>query len=102
MDIYTPAGDSCSNRPLLIFAHGGTFIFGSKSNPTMVDLCESFAKKGYVTASINYRLAGDIVGFIQQFTFYTDTESAYEVVLNAVMDGKAAIRYFRKKCSREQ
>ena len=44
MDIYTPAGDSCSNRPLLIFAHGGTFIFGSKSNPTMVDLCESFAK----------------------------------------------------------
>ena len=25
-----------------------------------------------------------------------DTQSAYEVVLNAVMDGKAAIRYFRK------
>lgn len=96
MDIYTPVGDACDNRPLLIFAHGGTFIFGNKSNPTMVDLCESFAKKGYVTASINYRLAGDIVGFIQQFTFYTDTESAYEVVLNAVMDGKASIRYFRK------
>ena len=96
MDIYTPSGDNCNNRPLLIFAHGGTFIFGNKSNPTMVDLCESFAKKGYVTASINYRLAGDIVGFIQQFTFYTDTESAYEVVLNATMDGKAAIRYFRK------
>ena len=96
MDIYTPSGDNCSNRPLLIFAHGGTFIFGTKSNPTMVDLCESFAKKGYVTASINYRLAGDIVGFLPSFTFYTDTESAYEVVLNAVMDGKAAIRYFRK------
>jgi len=96
MDIYTPSGDNCINRPLLIFAHGGTFIFGNKSNPTMVDLCESFAKKGYVTASINYRLAVDIVGWIQQFTFYTDTESAYEVVLNATMDGKAAIRYFRK------
>ena len=96
MDIYTPEGDLCTNRPVLIFAHGGTFIFGNKNNSTVVNLCESFAKRGYVTASINYRLAGDIVGFIQQFTFYTDTESAYEVVLNAVMDGKAAIRYFRK------
>ena len=96
MDIYTPVGDVCTNRPLLILAHGGTFIFGSKSNPTMVDLCETFAKRGYVTASINYRLAADIVGLFAQFTYYTDTQSAYEVVLNAVMDGKAAVRYFRK------
>ena len=96
MDIYTPVGDVCSNRPLLIFAHGGTFLVGSKTNPTMVDLCENFAKKGYVTASINYRLAGDILSFFEALTFYTDTENAYEVVLNAVMDGKAAIRYFRK------
>tara|TARA_B100002052_G_scaffold298521_1_gene332274 strand:+ start:576 stop:1703 length:1128 start_codon:yes stop_codon:yes gene_type:complete len=96
MDIYTPLGDVCNNRPLLIFAHGGTFIFGTKTNPTMVDLCETFARKGYVTASINYRLAADIVGFFAQFTYYTNTQSAYEVVLNAVMDGKAAIRYFRK------
>ena len=96
MDIYTPQGDNCSNRPLIIFAHGGTFIFGTKSNSSMVTLCETFAKRGYVTASINYKLAGDIVGFLQSFTYYTDTESAYEVVLNAVSDGKAAVRYFRK------
>ena len=57
MDIYTPVGDNYTNRPLLIFAHGGSFIGGSKTNPTMVDLCETFAKRGYVTASINYRLA---------------------------------------------
>jgi len=96
MDIYTPEGDICTNRPVLIFAHGGTFIFGNKNNSTVVNLCESFAKRGYVTASINYRLAGDLLGFLQSFTFYTDTEDAYNVVLNAVMDGKAAIRYFRK------
>ncbi len=96
MDIYTPVGDVCTNRPVLIFAHGGTFIFGSKTNPTMVELCESFAKKGYVTASINYRLAADIVGGLLPMFFYTNTQDAYDVVLNAVMDGKAAIRYFRK------
>ena len=96
MDIYRPVGDDFTNRPLIIFAHGGTFITGSKNNTSMVDLCEAFAKRGYVTASINYRLAEDIVGFFNQFIFYTDTQMAYEVVLNAVMDGKAAIRYFRK------
>ena len=96
MDIYQPIGDDVINRPLIILAHGGTFIFGSKNNPTVVELCETFAKRGYVTASINYRLANDIVGLFQQFTFYTNTESAYEVVLNAMMDGKAAVRYFRK------
>ena len=96
MDIYQPVGDNVTNRPLIILAHGGTFIFGSKDNPTVVELCETFAKRGYVTASINYRLANDIVGLFEQFTFYTNTESAYEVVLNAMMDGKAAVRYFRK------
>ncbi len=96
MDIYQPVGDTETSRPLIIFAHGGTFIFGSKNNSTAVEFCEAFAKRGYVTASINYRLAGDIVGFLQQFTFYQNTNTAYEVVLSATMDGKAAIRYFRK------
>ncbi len=96
MDIYQPVGDIETNRPLIIFGHGGTFITGSKNNATAVDFCEAFAKRGYVTASINYRLAADIVGFLQSFIFYTDTQMAYDVVLNAVMDGKAAIRYFRK------
>ena len=65
MDIYTPYGDNCTNRPLIILAHGGSFIGGSKSNPTMVDLCETFAKRGYVAASINYRLAthSTVLGF---------------------------------------
>ena len=62
----------------------------------MEDVCETFAKRGYVTASINYRLAAETVGFFGSFTFYTDTEDAYNVVLKAVMDGKAAVRYFRK------
>ena len=96
MDIYQPVGDVETSRPLIIFAHGGTFIFGSKNNGTAVEFCEAFAKRGYVTASINYRLSGDLLGFWQQFTYYQNTNTAYEVVLSATMDGKAAIRYFRK------
>ena len=70
MDVYSPADDDFNSRPLIFFMYGGSFIGGSKTNPTMVDLCETFAKRGYVTASINYRLAEDIVGFFNQFIFY--------------------------------
>ena len=45
MDVYTPDGDSYTERPLIIFAHGGSFWSGNKNNPMMVALCESFAKK---------------------------------------------------------
>ena len=56
MDVYTPDGDSYTERPLIIFAHGGSFWSGNKTNPMMVALCESFMKRGYVAASIQYRL----------------------------------------------
>ena len=59
MDIYMPSGDTEVNRPLIIFIHGGSYIGGDKSGPDCVDFCETFAKKGYVTASVNYRLASD-------------------------------------------
>ncbi len=88
MDIYTPVGDTEINRPLILFLHGGTFIAGDKENSDCVDFCETFAKKGYVTASVNYRLANPVA-------FYTQEAIQYETVLKAVADVKAAIRYFR-------
>ncbi len=85
--VYEPVGDNETNRPLIIFAHGGSFIGGSLNNPTMVDLCESFAKKGYVTASIQYRL-GTVVDML-------DSLNMIDVVMKALGDAKAAVRYFR-------
>ena len=57
MDIYTPDGDTERNRPLILYMHGGTFYAGSKSNTDCIDFCKSMAKRGYVTASLNYRLS---------------------------------------------
>ena len=31
MDIYQPQGDTLSERPLIILAHGGSFIYGRNS-----------------------------------------------------------------------
>ena len=45
MDIYQPSGDTASIRPLIVFAHGGSFIAGDKTNIDQVNLCTHFAKR---------------------------------------------------------
>ena len=89
MDIYTPNGDTEINRPLILYMHGGSFTAGDKTSSDCIDFCESMAKRGYVTASLNYRLANII-------SFLTSNATQYQTVLKAVSDAKAAIRYFRK------
>ena len=71
MDIYTPDGDTEINRPLILFMHGGSFYGGNKTDADCEDFCESFAKRGYVTASVNYRLVGllDVVSFLTYNSF---------------------------------
>ncbi len=88
MDVYQAEGDSETGRPLIILAHGGSFIAGVRSNPSMVSLGNAFAKRGYVVASITYRLMGlfDLIS----------SASTINGVAKALGDGRAAIRYFRK------
>ncbi len=86
MDIYQPAGDVATNRPLIIWAHGGSFIGGSSTDGDVVTLSQRFAKKGYVCVSINYRLG------LTPF----DSVGAVKAVLRAVQDMKASIRFFYK------
>ena len=91
MDIYQPVGDTVTNRPVLIFAHGGVYVAGNKNNPPMVSLCEAFAKRGYVTVSIQYRLTSSLS------LLSPDASDIFsQTVLNSVSDMKAAVRYFRK------
>ena len=89
MDVYSAINDTASNRPVILYLHGGSYTGGDKSLVDCIDFCESMAKRGYVTASINYRLANII-------SFLTSNETQYETVLKSVADAKAAIRYFRK------
>lgn len=87
MDIYQPTGDTVSQRPLIVLAHGGSFIGGSKTDADVVALCNRFAKMGYVCASIDYRLG---------MGFPIDSVNATRAVIRAVQDMKAAIRFFRQ------
>jgi hypothetical protein len=91
MDIYQPTGDTYAERPLIILAHGGSFISGTRSDDGSVDsLCVRFARRGYVTASIDYRLASPFD------MFSADSTPSINAVVKAISDGKAAIRYFVK------
>jgi para-nitrobenzyl esterase len=91
MDIYLPQGDEFENRPLIIFAHGGSFYAGNKNNPEAIAFCRSFARKGYVTASIQYRLTSQLS--------LLDSNTMIQTVFNAISDMKAAVRYFKQDVS---
>ena len=91
LDFYEPQGDQVAERPLLILAHGGSFIFGNKTDAYMTVMCTRLAKMGYAVASIQYRLGYNI--------FAADSVQIYNACLRAVQDMKAAVRFFRKSYS---
>jgi len=86
MDVYEPHGDNENQRALIIFIHGGGFTGGDKASRQWVEMCTTFAKRGYVTASINYRLQpkGNVTA---------------KAITQAMHDAKAAVRYFRAYAS---
>jgi hypothetical protein len=103
MDIYMPkCGDSLgvSTKPLILFIHGGAFIAGSKDEQSITALCKNFAQRGYITASVDYRL-----GFISDdkawncnypnysCVFATDSAEWYRAYYRGVQDAKGALRY---------
>jgi len=87
MDVYKPQGDTFTNRPVIIFAHPGGFFSGSKNVNDMMAFCDYFARKGYVTATIDYRLVFSVTDNIALHS----TRAVYR----GLQDGRTAVRYFR-------
>lgn len=54
LDLYRPAGDTNTSRPLLVWVHGGGFAYGNRGD--MAAESRAYARLGYVTATISYRL----------------------------------------------
>jgi para-nitrobenzyl esterase len=92
MDIYQPTGDTVKRRPLLIFAHQGGFLVGSRTDAYMVNICTRLARLGYVTASIEYRLGFPITGAAQP----ADTVGVAQAAIRGMQDMRAAVRFFRQ------
>jgi acetyl esterase/lipase len=58
LDLYTPQDTGQSTLPLVVVVHGGGFVGGSKAQTNVVDWAQGFASRGYLVASIDYRLQG--------------------------------------------
>jgi hypothetical protein len=89
MDIYKPKGDTLTKKPVIVFVFGGGFLHGVKENVGIIQLCEAFAKRGFVTATINYRLGMNV----------RDPELSKRAVYRATQDGRSAVRFFRKNAA---
>jgi hypothetical protein len=107
-DLFQPVCKSSTGterRPLMVILHGGAFVAGSKDDPSIQDLCRQFAKRGYVTASVQYRL-----GFIADKNslscnfpnyncmFAADSVEWIRAYYRAIQDVKGAIRFL---CNRQ-
>jgi acetyl esterase/lipase len=61
LDLYQPTGAGLPDQlPAIVFMHGGGFMSGSKTDSNMVAFANAFASRGYVAASINYRLLAQL------------------------------------------
>ncbi len=87
MDIYQPHGDNLTLRPAIIFAHSGGFLQGNRNHDDMVAFCDTFARKGYVTATIDYRQGYYLLSNAGMHS----TRSAYR----GLQDGRTAVRYLK-------
>jgi len=61
LDIYQPVGDTATERPVMMWMHGGYWIGGSKEN--MTAYAKDSATRGYVGVTIQYRLRNSIADF---------------------------------------
>ncbi|MCI0346398.1 MAG: alpha/beta hydrolase [Chloroflexi bacterium] len=98
LDLFEPAGDAATERPVIVWAHGGSFTGGAKEDAFIVSLASRFARRGYVTASISYRIRPE--GTPGSPTFVdlvvgSLAGSLPEAMLDAQHDMQAAVRWFR-------
>jgi para-nitrobenzyl esterase len=91
MDIVQPKGDTLSKRPVIVWAFGGGFIGGDRQS--MRGLSQSYAKKGYVCVTIDYRLWNFFAGG------FPDSAQISPVIIGAMHDMKASIRWLRNSAA---
>lgn len=90
LDLYRPTPDNVTKRPLVVMVHGGGFRSGDRLNNKMVTLARAYARRGFVAASIDYRLLGQPGAGCE-----SGSGQCAVAVLAAQHDAQAAIRFLR-------
>jgi hypothetical protein len=114
MDVYEPANDTETNRPLVIYLHTGNFLpfrnpadpsqlgangscAGEKTDSSAVDACRRLAKMGYVATSIDYRLGWNALASSDVQRRFGIINAAYR----GIQDLRTCIRYFKRSVAEQ-
>lgn len=114
LDVYTP-NNGDTQRPLMVLVHGGNWLGGCKDDPSgIVNMAHQFVKRGYVVASVNYRLgwhkddfvSGAIAGYgispwpITYRSLYAlDSAEIKRAIFRGAQDVKGAIRFMKGRAA---
>jgi len=98
-DIYQPAADVQTKRPLIILAHTGSFlppmvnrqVTGSKDDSSIVEIATKFAKRGFVVVAMNNRLGWNPATTIQEQA----TEQLIKATYRGMQDVRNCVRFMR-------
>lgn len=100
MDVYTPAGDTATARPLVILLHSGYFFppwqnggcAGTIQDADNVEIATRLARMGYVAAVADYRLGWNPIASSQTERVFTFINALWR----GVQDSRTCVRFFRK------
>ncbi|MCB9252061.1 MAG: alpha/beta hydrolase fold domain-containing protein [Flavobacteriales bacterium] len=108
LDLYKPAGYTSASRPLLVLNHGGAWIAGDKNDAGIRNLAVEFAQRGYVVASVNYRLGIHSANWASNpcpkninatyhAIYIADSAEVYRAYYRAIQDIRGAIRFLKNR-----
>lgn len=100
MDVYTATDDTETDKPVFLVFHSGNFLpisvnqstSGTKEDSVVVELCTQLAKRGFVAASVTYRMGWNPFASELDFRTFGLINAAYR----GVQDARTAVRYMRK------
>lgn len=74
LDIYSPIKNIYKKSPVILYVHGGSWVYGDKSLPNaLTPVLDTFREQGYTIISTSYELMRDKENFSKQVSDIKDT-----------------------------
>lgn len=74
LDIYSPLKNVYKKSPVILYVHGGSWVYGNKSLPAaLTPVLDTFREQGYTIISTSYELMRNQENFSKQVSDVKDT-----------------------------
>lgn len=102
LDLYEPARRA-GRRPVVVLVHGGGFRMGTRKQPDLVRIAEGLVGRGFVVASIDYRLSSRSPvpsARVRRLLAKAPAVPVYRAMVAAVDDTLTAVSWLRRNATR--